>query len=90
MREIRTSGSVRDGGGDVPIYSAPFIGAKYLRELLEDGYVEASWRAYRQMPQSPDYVMYWWHRAAQRVSAGRARRCGFITTNSLPQAFNRR
>jgi hypothetical protein len=22
MREIRTSGSVRDGGGDVPIYSA--------------------------------------------------------------------
>jgi hypothetical protein len=34
--------------------------------------------------------MYWWHRAAQEVAAGRVRRFGFITTNSLPQAFNRR
>ena len=45
---------------------------------------------YRQVPQSADYVMYWWHRAAQQVAAGNARRFGFITTNSLPQAFNRR
>ena len=42
------------------------------------------------MPRSADYVMYWWHRAAQRVSAGRTRRFGLITTNSLRQAFNRR
>jgi hypothetical protein len=42
------------------------------------------------MPQSADYVMYWWHRAAQEISAGRTRRFGLITTNSLPQAFNRR
>ena len=48
------------------------------------------WDVYRQMPQSADYVMYWWNRAAQQVSAGHARRFGLITTNSLPQAFNRR
>jgi hypothetical protein len=75
---------------DFIIGNPPFIGAKYLRELLEDGYVEALWRTYRQMPQSADYVMYWWHRAAQQVTAGHTRRFGFITTNSLPQAFNRR
>jgi hypothetical protein len=34
--------------------------------------------------------MYWWHRAAQEVSAGRTRRFGLITTNSLAQVFNRR
>jgi hypothetical protein len=75
---------------DFIVGNPPFIGAKYLRELLGDGYVEALWGAYGQMPQSADYVMYWWHRAAQQVSAGRTRRFGLITTNSLQQAFNRR
>ena len=65
----------------------PFVGAKYLRELLGDGYAEARWRIYRQMPQSADYVMYWWHRAAEHVAAGRTRRFGFITTNSLPASL---
>ena len=75
---------------DFIIGNPPFVGAKYLRELLGDGYAEALWDAYRPMPQSADYVMYWWHRAAQEVSSGRTRRFGLITTNSLPQAFNRR
>jgi hypothetical protein len=75
---------------DFIIGNPPFIGAKYLRDLLGDGYVEALWSVYRQMPQSADYVMYWWNRGAQTVSTGRARGFGFITTNSLSQAFNRR
>ena len=75
---------------DFIVGNPPFIGAKYLREILGEGYVEALWDVYRQMPKSADYVMYWWNRAAQQVSAGRGRRFGFITTNSLPQAFNRR
>ncbi len=75
---------------DFIVGNPPFIGAKYLRELLGDGYTEALWNVYRQMPQSADYVMYWWHRAAQEVSAGRTRRFGLVTTNSLIQAFNRR
>ncbi len=75
---------------DFIIGNPPFIGAKYLREFLGDGYIEALWDTYPQMPQSADYVMYWWHRAAHEVSAARARCFGLITTNSLPQAFNRR
>ena len=75
---------------DFIIGNPPFIGAKYLRIVQGEGYAEALWRTYRQMPRSADYVMYWWNRAALAVSAGRARRFGFITTNSLPQAFNRR
>jgi hypothetical protein len=75
---------------DFIIGNPPFIGGKDIRAVQGDGYAEALWGAYRQMPQSADYVMYWWHRAAQEVSARRARRFGLITTNSLPQAFNHR
>jgi hypothetical protein len=75
---------------DFIIGNPPFIAGKDFREVLGEGYAEALWDVYRQMPQSADYVMYWWHRAAQQLSGGRARRFGFITTNSLPQAFNRR
>ena len=34
--------------------------------------------------------MYWWQRAAELARAGKIRRFGFITTNSLPQVFNRK
>jgi hypothetical protein len=75
---------------DFIIGNPPFIGGKDLRAVLGDGYAQALWETYRQMPQSADFVMYWWQRAAQLVAVGRARCFGFITTNSLPQAFNRR
>ena len=75
---------------DFIIGNPPFIGGKDLRAVQGEGYAEALWHTYRQMPQSADYVMYWWHRAAQQIAVGRTRRFGFITTNSLPQAFNRR
>ena len=75
---------------DFIVGNPPFIAGKDLREVLGEGYTQALWSVYRQMPQSADYVMYWWHRAAQLVAGGRARRLGLITTNSLPQAFNRR
>jgi hypothetical protein len=75
---------------DFIIGNPPFIGAKYLRAVQGNGYAEALRDVYRQVPQSADYVMYWWHRAAQQVAAGNTRRFGLITTNSLPQAFNRR
>jgi hypothetical protein len=59
---------------DFIIGNPPFIGGKDLRSVQGEGYTEALWRTYRQMPQSADYVMYWWHRAAQAVAAGRTRR----------------
>ena len=78
----------------------PFIGAKFMRDALGDGYAEALWAAYPRMPQSADFVMFWWEKAAlaargwkpatERSRAKGTRRFGFITTNSLRQTFNRK
>jgi hypothetical protein len=68
----------------------PFIGGKDIRQELGDGYIEALRKVYDEVPDSADFVMYWWQRAAQLTRAGKLRRFGFITTNSLPQIFNRK
>ncbi len=75
---------------DYIVGNPPFIGAKYLRDALGDGYAEALRSTWSDVPESADYVMYWWQHAAALVRAGQAQRFGFITTNSLTQAFNRR
>jgi hypothetical protein len=58
---------------DFIIGNPPFIGGKDIRAVQGEGYAEALWDVYRQLPGSADYVVYWWHRAAQEVSAGRTR-----------------
>jgi len=68
----------------------PFIGASRFRSVLGPGYAEALRTAYEDVPEGVDYVMYWWHIAAQRTTEGSVRRFGFITTNSLRQALSRR
>lgn len=68
----------------------PFIGASTVRRALGDGYAEALRSTWNDVPESADFVMHWWHAAAQAVAQGRVKRFGLITTNSLPQAFNRR
>jgi hypothetical protein len=74
---------------DFIIGNPPFTGGKDLRERW-GGYAEALWAAYPDMPRSADLVMYWWRRAADLVRTGKVQRFGLITTNSLPQTFNRR
>ncbi|TAG33241.1 MAG: hypothetical protein EAZ34_08125 [Polaromonas sp.] len=68
----------------------PFIGAKHLRDALGDGYAEALRKTWPEVPESADFVMHWWSRAALLVTSGKTRRFGLITTNSLRQTFNRR
>jgi hypothetical protein len=68
----------------------PFIGNKRMRDALGDGYAKSLRNAWPDVPESADFVMYWWHHAAAQVRAGSARRFGFITTNSLTMIFNRR
>lgn len=76
---------------DYIIGNPPFIGNKRLRVALGDGYVDAVRKVYKgAVPESADFVMYWWHIAAEKVRNGEARQFGFITTNSLRQTFNRR
>jgi len=75
---------------DYIVGNPPFIGNWRMRQALGDGYAEALRKTYPAVPDSSEYVMYWWHKAADLTRAGSLRRFGFITTNSLPQTFNRR
>ncbi|MCM0020558.1 MAG: class I SAM-dependent DNA methyltransferase [Tagaea sp.] len=75
---------------DFIVGNPPFIGASHMRETLGDGYVEALRKVHREIPDSCDYVMYWWDKAARLTRARSARGFGFITTNSVCQTFNRR
>ncbi|MDT7857749.1 DNA methyltransferase [Rubrivirga sp. S365] len=75
---------------DFVVGNPPFVGNKRMRDALGDDYTEGLRAAYPDVPESADLVMYWWHRAAEAVRRGEAERFGLITTNSLPQTFNRR
>ncbi|WP_375573308.1 DNA methyltransferase [Seohaeicola saemankumensis] len=85
---------------DFIIGNPPFIGASRMREALGDGYTEALRAAYPRIPQSADFVMYWWDKAAlaargwkpatDKARAKGTRRFGLITTTSLRQTFNRK
>jgi len=76
---------------DFIVGNPPFIGkGERMREALGDGYVETLWANYPEMPESADFVMFWWHKAGKIAQASKLRRFGFITTNSLSQTFGRR
>ena len=75
---------------DYIVGNPPFIGKVSLRQSLGDGYTEALRAAWPAVPDSADFVMYWWHHAADLTRRGEVQRFGFSTTNSLKQTFNRR
>lgn len=75
---------------DFIVGNPPFIGNKRMRVALGDGYVDALRAAWPEVPESADFVMYWWNKAAETVRQGQAERFGLITTNSLTMIFNRR
>jgi hypothetical protein len=76
---------------DFIVGNPPFIGNKHMRTRLGDGYVDAVRDEYKpEVPNTVDYVTYWWHRAAKRVRDGDVRRFGLITTNTIRQTQNRK
>lgn len=83
---------------DFIVGNPPFLGkGEAMRAALGDGYVQALRSIYKPkkdapgVPDSADFVMFWWHKAAvQMASLRRLRRFGFVTTNSIKQTFNRR
>lgn len=75
---------------DFIVGNPPFLGNWRMRGELGRGYTEALRSVYHEVPETADFVMFWWHRAAERVREGAARRFGFITTNTIRQAFQRR
>jgi len=75
---------------DYVVGNPPFIGNKRMRLALGDGYAETLRRTWSDVPETVDFVMYWWHHSAELVSSGKAKRFGLITTNSITQSFNRK
>ncbi|WP_267382780.1 MULTISPECIES: DNA methyltransferase [unclassified Sphingomonas] len=74
---------------DFIVGNPPFIGGKDVRDRLGSGYFEALFRT-TDVPESADFVMHWWDKAAMAVRKGGTRRFGFVTTNSITQLFSRR
>jgi hypothetical protein len=60
-----------------------------MRLILGDGYTEALRKILKQVPESSDFVMYWWEKSASLIHSNSIKRFGLITTNSLTQTFNR-
>ena len=76
---------------DYIVGNPPFIGASRMRDALGDGYTETLRKAWKgKVPESADFVMYWWQKAAELLAGKKIHRFGFITTNSIHQTFNRR
>jgi hypothetical protein len=75
---------------DFIVGNPPFIGKLKMKEALGDGYVDALRKAWPEVPDSADLVMYWWQKAAETVCSDSAQCFGLITTNSLTMIFNRR
>ena len=75
---------------DYVVGNPPFIGTARMRDALGDGYTECIRATIKEVPESSDFVMYWWNHAAHLVRQGKLKRFGFITTNSIRQTFNRR
>ena len=72
------------------VSNPPFIGNARMREILGDGYAETLRQTYQDVPDTVDYVMYWWHKAAELVRTGNIERFGYITTNSIRQVRQRK
>ena len=72
------------------IGNPPYMGARTINLRLGAEYVEVLRRSYPEVPETSDYVMYWWSNAAEHVSRGNSLRFGLITTNSIVQDYSRK
>lgn len=75
---------------DFIVGNPPFVGSGRMRDALGSGYTDAVRAVHTDVPDSADFVMFWWNKAAHILRGGKAVRFGFIATNSLRQTFNRR
>lgn len=70
------------------IGNPPFVGNKLMLGTMGDAYVGALRSAYREVPNTSDLVMYWWHKAAGLVRRGVTARFGLISTKTISQVQN--
>jgi hypothetical protein len=75
---------------DFIVSNPPFIGTKRMKDFLGEGYTTTIRQTIEEVPDSSDFVVYWWNQAANLIQQKKVFRFGFITTNSISQSFNRR
>lgn len=75
---------------DYVVSNPPFIGNARMRETLGDGYAETLRQTYSAIPDTVDYVMYWWHKAAELTRSNDIEKFGFISTNTIRQVRQRK
>ena len=75
---------------DYIVSNPPFVGNARMRDRLGDGYTEALRKVCKDVPDTVDFVMYWWHKAAELVRSGKIKRFGLITTNTIMQIHQRK
>jgi hypothetical protein len=75
---------------DYVVSNPPFIGNYRMRDALGDGYATTIRNAYKEVSETVDFVMYWWHKAATLTRCKKLQRFGFITTNTVRQVWQRK
>lgn len=76
---------------DFIVGNPPFLGGKYMRKYLTDGYVDRLFETYEgRVPREADLVCYWFDRAFEKVKEGKAWRVGLVATNSIRGGPNRK
>ncbi|MEP6520122.1 class I SAM-dependent DNA methyltransferase [Microcoleus vaginatus FACHB-2002] len=75
---------------DYIVSNPPFIGNARMRERLGDGYAETLRKVYKDVPDTVDFVMYWWHKAAELTRSNEIEKFGFISTNTIRQVRQRK
>jgi hypothetical protein len=75
---------------DYIVANPPFIGNARMRDALGDGYTTAIRSVYKEVPETVDFVMYWWHKAATITRCKKLKKFGLITTNTVRQVWQRK
>ncbi len=75
---------------DYIISNPPFVGNRDMRILFGDGYAEILRKIYQDVPDTVDYVMYWWHKAASSIRDKNIKSFGLITTKTIGQVRQRK
>lgn len=74
---------------DAIVGNPPFLGDKKMRAELGDDYTEALRGLYKdRVPGGADLVVYWFEKARAQIEAGKCRRAGLVTTNSIRGGAN--
>ena len=76
---------------DAIIGNPPFLGGKLLNAHLGEDYVSRIFNVYAgRVPAEADLVCYWFVKAGEQARAGRTKRVGLVSTNSIRGGANRR